>query len=287
MIYIIGPAKINRSWEHPFYMFSRSLSFILKKHNLENKVLSKIQDIITENDIAIIIQPYYREINCKIIFVNSESLTVRKDVREQIQNGKNISMIWNYHQKNLTLLKKWDKKSFLVAPFYHEFYEEHFKKIDCKKDIDFLFYGRINERRKKILDKLNLKYSVHTIETKDYEALYNLINRSKIVLIINYYENSLEIDFYRLTFLLSNKIFVINEEFQKEEKELFDKFEGKLICSKYDEYYENCEKYISLSQQERDKIAEEVYKIFKKKFYLEKYVPIEEIKKLNDSTTNI
>ena len=62
MIYIIGPAQINRSWEHPFYMFSKTISLILTKHNLENKVLSKVQNIIKEDDIAIMIHPYFRDI---------------------------------------------------------------------------------------------------------------------------------------------------------------------------------------------------------------------------------
>jgi hypothetical protein len=75
------------------------------------------------------------------------------------------------------------------------------------KDIDVLFYGIVNERRNKILQKIpNV-----TIIQGVYEDIWKYVRRSKIVLSIHKYDNSNN-DLTRVAPLLCNRAFVIAEK---------------------------------------------------------------------------
>jgi hypothetical protein len=74
--------------------------------------------------------------------------------------------------------------------------------------------------------------------------------------------------------LISNKIFFIHETALTEPNHNFDK----IIFSDYDKLLETCEKYLKISQEERDKIAENQYQWWKTKHSMEKYLPLDKIK---------
>lgn len=290
--YIFGPVNISSYWHHGFYIFANSISNILKENNINNTIIDKIPDNLDKNDVILMFQPYFKffkeEINAKIIFINSEAINIRSRIIDEISKN-NIKMIWEYTLKNIEILKtKTNKEIHFIPPLYNIFAEQHFNKQNCEKDIDFLFYGGMNNRREFIINKLKEKYNVVVHKSTRYQNLYNLLYRTKIVIILFYYPNNSPIDFYRLSFPISNKIFVIHEDIQEEEKENKIKF-NKIIFSKYDEFIDTCEKYINLSQSERDEIANETYKWFKMNHSLEKYIPIQSITNLlnNDESIKI
>lgn len=285
MIYIFGPKTISKTWELPFYLYANCISRVLNNNNIKNRIINKnnLKDV-KEDDLMIVFQPYMRdELLNKIIFINSESLSIRKEILKELKN-QNIKMIWDYQNKNIELL---NGRSLYVPFTYHEFLEEHFIKEKVEKDIDFLFYGKLNKRRSQILDRLKQKYNMVHLETTDYKTLYNHINRSKIVLYICFYENSKEFDFYRLTPLLSNKIFFLTEDIEKEDKEIKEIFENKMMFIKYENFYDECVRNINLKEEDRIKKTDELYKIFKNKLKLDKFIPIEKIKELDNSSTDI
>ena len=285
MIYIFGPKTISKTWELPFYLYANCISRVLNNNNIKNRIINKnnLKDV-KEDDLMIVFQPYMRdELLNKIIFINSESLSIRKEILKELKNP-NIKMIWDYQNKNIELL---NGRSLYVPFTYHEFLEEHFIREKVEKDIDFLFYGKLNKRRSQILDRLKQKYNMVHLETTDYKTLYNHINRSKIVLYICFYENSKEFDFYRLTPLLSNKIFFLTEDIEKEDKEIKEIFENKMMFIKYENFYDECVRNINLKEEDRIKKTDELYKIFKNKLKLDKFIPIEKIKELDNSSTDI
>ena len=285
MIYIFGPKTISKTWELPFYLYANCISRVLNNNNIKNRIINKnnLKDV-KEDDLMIVFQPYMRdELLNKIIFINSESLSIRKEILKELKNP-NIKMIWDYQNKNIELL---NGRSLYVPFTYHEFLEKHFIREKVEKDIDFLFYGKLNKRRSQILDRLKQKYNMVHLETTDYKTLYNHINRSKIVLYICFYENSKEFDFYRLTPLLSNKIFFLTEDIEKEDKEIKEIFENKMMFIKYENFYDECVRNINLKEEDRIKKTDELYKIFKNKLKLDKFIPIEKIKELDNSSTDI
>jgi hypothetical protein len=123
-------------------------------------------------------------------------------------------------------------RTFKRYPEYKQMYDKALKILDfaenfqvgysnsyreyCEnaKDIDVLFYGVLSERRKKLLESLDVDNKVILSKSPPIwgNDLWKYINRSKIVLNISAYENRFEPDWIRLAPLLSNKTFVITEK---------------------------------------------------------------------------
>jgi hypothetical protein len=82
---------------------------------------------------------------------------------------------------------------------YSSFIEDYYssqivKKKYVEKDIDILFFGTLNTRRKYIINTLKKKYNVvriHKLSNDANTELFNLIERSKIVLNVLYYDNNI------------------------------------------------------------------------------------------------
>jgi hypothetical protein len=108
-------------------------------------------------------------------------------------------------------------------------------RIECEesKEIDVLFYGVLSHRRKELLDKIDVpnKVVLHTSPPVAGADLWRLINKSKIVLLINTHDSSQEFDWVRLSPLLSNKVFVIVE---KNDDPKYDYLSNHIAITNYD-----------------------------------------------------
>ena len=90
--------------------------------------------------------------------------------------------LWDYDEENVKYLKliRPDAKLHLLKP-YKEWPKE------AEKDIDILFYGSMNDHRKKILDELSKRHNVKVLTKCWGEELDSWILRSKILLNLHYY----------------------------------------------------------------------------------------------------
>ena len=130
--------------------------------------------------------------------------------------------LWDYSSFNLDFLKQELK---IKGKLFEIGYQHKLQRIKSnnEKEIDVLFYGSINKRRKQIIDKL-LK---NKIKVKCLFGVYGKerdewISRSKIVLNLHMYESKI-FEIIRVFYLLTNGISVISE-FDKNTK-----FNTKLI----------------------------------------------------------
>jgi hypothetical protein len=115
---------------------------------------------------------------------------------------------WDYSEKNLAELKLgyWGKH----VPIG---YVPELTRIRPNvQDIDVLFYGSINERRKKILEdctnaglKVCAAFNCYGPERDD------LIARSKVVLNVHYYESKI-FEIVRCSYLMANRKCIVTEE---------------------------------------------------------------------------
>ena len=282
----------------PFFLYAKGISIFLTQHNLENKMIDcyKFQlEQVKKNDIIMAWLPYLGKIiydkikdkidELKIIVINSEPQCHNHGYYKFIKNVncKNI-LFMDYTQNNISLLSKIDKYRHIVSPFtYHPYLEVHFKENsdDIKiKDIDFLLVGAGNSKRRKYIQtQLGKKYNYVTLPRRGrgskYRKLYNTIKRSRIIVLIRHYEHDDCIDFYRLSYLLSNKAFIIHE---MTTDPLVNDF-NKIIYSSYDNFINTCEEWINKSQDERDAKANEIYDWWKVNHHIDKYIPLSEIKK--------
>ena len=122
---------------------------------------------------------------------------------------KSAYKVWDVFIYNIDFLKKYGIEANYLKIGYSEALEE--LNINTKKTIDVLFYGAVNERRRKILDeietnKIRFKYlfGVYGEERNKY------IEKSRIVLNIHSY-NYNYFESVRVSYLLNNGIPVLSE----------------------------------------------------------------------------
>lgn len=283
----------------PFYIYAKAISIFLTQHNIENKMVDIYKTFqleqVKKNDIIICWLPYFHKrlygiikdrINeFKIIIINSEPLYHTSDYYKCINNINCKKILFlDYTYNNINLISKINKFNHIVSPFtYHPYFEEHFKENsdnNINKDIDFLLVGwNKSNRRKYIQKQLENKYNYVTLCSTPYKNLYNTIKRSKIIVLIRYFEYDDCIDFYRLSYLLSNKAFVIHE---MTTDPLIKDF-NKIIYSSYDNFINTCEEWINKSQDERDAKVNDIYDWWKINHHIDKYIPLSEINKFINS----
>jgi len=178
-------------------------------------------------------------------------------------DNPNIIEVWDYSKKNMNEYKKHIQIPCYYVPItYHPSFENIYNFTpNTPKDIDLAFFGCVRAGRRQIMiDLLKKKFNVWSGSVAGNNRLSKILNRSKIVIIIHFYEDDLCIDYYRLFSLISNKIFTIHEMPSDDQ---MDNSMNKLIFAKYDKFVETCEYYLSMTQEQRDKISEDTYQWWK------------------------
>jgi hypothetical protein len=164
--------------------------------------------------------------------------------------------IWDYSTVNIEFLKEKGLEARHVPMGYHRDLE--IVPRGLSKDIDVLFYGSVNERRKSLLEKLAQRCTVHFAAGAFGQERDQLIARSRIVLNLHYYQTSI-MEAVRISYLLNNGSFVISESSADDAFPPVD-----LVTADYDEIVETCREY--LDRPERiPSIAKENYRQFKQK----------------------
>ena len=187
---------------------------------------------------------------------------------------KNATQIWDYSLQNkLWLQKNMNLNNIIHVPICFSHILE--KKIigTQVKDIDILFFGSLNLKRKKILDKLKEYHSLNIIIKNNdcwEQELDILIGRSKIILNIHYYENAI-LEMHRLSYLLNNQCFIISETVS--DKSLLKTLESGIIFSNYLNLVDTCIDFLyNKEHHHRQQIAKAGYQIIKKFNYID-YLP--------------
>jgi len=145
-----------------------------------------------------------------VVIFNTEQLPensvwVNDAYKKILQNN----FVWDYSSINYSLIAHGNKA---LIGFY---YDKDLRRIHVaqEKKWDLLFYGSINERRKKILDDLVFK----GLKIKVIFGLYGperdlLIGQSRAVLNLHFYDSQI-LEQIRIFYPLINKIPVISENF--------------------------------------------------------------------------
>ncbi len=273
-------------------IFESNLSIFLKEvsiafyYNLSkfyNIKLIKIPEKINDNDVLIClltdVRLFYNHINenTKLLLINTESFYEHKfqlEVIHKLKNFKYISIL-EYKSKNIEFVKSnFPNFNIIYFPFtINEHFYKFYNNISVEKDIDILFYGSLNDRRRKIIDQLSKKYKVYyTQNFGNLNIQSSYIKRSKIVLNLYYYENNKIFDFYRLSFLIQMKSFFITEIPEIDysiQKELID-YENYIFAVEYDKIIELCENMLKNDENYRNEKAEICYNWFNSLYNFDK-----------------
>lgn len=109
----------------------------------------------------------------------------------------------------------------------------------AERDIDVLFYGSINERRKQLLEALSEHAKVKVLLGVFGRERDEWIARSKIVLNMHYYPTRI-LETVRVSYLLNNRAFVICEDSAD------NPFAGvDLVTAPYERLIDTCREYLA------------------------------------------
>jgi hypothetical protein len=230
---------------------------------------------ITNDDILITYTPFIDDIvtkyNYKVLLIQTEPLYIFHklwyNIRRIIRKFNNKIHVIEYQPKNITFFK--NKQVMKDIYTYCPFSFLPIKIFDNnEKTYDILFYGSLTPRRIYILDQLKNKYSIIIKKNfKNLEEQNYYVSRAKIVLSIFFCESNNVFDYFRLSPLISSKIFYIAEK-----SENLNECQHDGVFCKYDEFINTISKYMEFSQKQRNIYVDENYQLYKKKFNYRKSI---------------
>ena len=272
----------------PLYLFITIFENVLIKYNYNVKKIKTFDPNIINPNVNFIafglelddnIINHLVDNKITTIMINTEFYTLW-NVMDKINKlyDKTKLYILDYNPVNIIEITKIHPKiniihlPLLYNQYLIDFYNSNItKKIKLEdKDIDILVFGSVNERRSKVLDELSPKYNVVKLYTiaMEYSELCNYIERSKIILNMYQFDFNKAFDYYRMAFLISNKIFTIYEYPSDAKLDIetnlvdYDKY---LILSTYENFVETTEKYLNnWNPIEINNILNKQYKWFSK-----------------------
>ena len=268
MIYIYFKHIIFQEVAKSLYQSLREFNFNV---NITDKLLNDVEDlhiIFGANDFLEFIPQKY--IIYQLEQTNISENGEKKNLPEKyIHIMRKALAVWDYSQENIKYLEKtYNLKNLFYVPVLYSPTLQTITSFKINKPIDILFLGSLNKRRENIIKKLQMNKN-YIIEVGNYniwnEKRDYLVDRSKIVLNIHYYENSI-LETTRISYLLANKAFVISESGR--DKILNNQMEGLIIFSSYNNLVDTCSNYLK-NPELCLQIAENGYNQFKQKKYLD------------------
>ncbi len=136
------------------------------------------------------------------------------------------------------------------------FHESMRRTQNVEKDIDVLFFGSFNDRRKPLLAQfMNSEMNVRVVCGCYGALLDNLISRSKIHINIHYCDDH-PLEVVRLNYLLANACFVISERgWDDVENEVY---QLGVVFAEYSDIIEQCKHYLVHESERNDAVKKGV-----------------------------
>jgi hypothetical protein len=210
-----------------------------------------------------------------VIFINTEHYTnAYSHINLNIINTPKYH-IWDFSPRNISAFNIYypyiqtHHLPLLYTSFLTNYYNSQItQKINySSKTIDILFFGTINERRQKILNKLQSKYIVKIITIEDRltnKQLFDFIENSKLVMNMFYYEEYV-FDYYRNAILISNKINTLHESPNNIETDIETNllnWETNIQHSNYDNLVSSVDNILKKSEIDIQTISQNTYNWF-------------------------
>jgi hypothetical protein len=203
-----------------FYYISVSIYNIFKTYFSDDKIIlvnCNSNHIISNDNLYLTFIPFNKtNMNIKpskYIVYNFEQFTTDNCwSNAYIDFLKKALFVIDYSIKNVFKLHEKGINAFFL-PFRSD-NSTKFKNLDnTKKDIDILFIGTLNNKRKEWLKKLNYKkYNIKIITNLFFEKSIEYFARSKIILNIHYYGGDSILEVTRIIPALENKCIILSEE---------------------------------------------------------------------------
>lgn len=166
--------------------------------------------------------------------------------------------VWDYSPENAAFLRRRGFNKTMCLPLgYHPRLERIQHRKETDKDIDVLFYGAVNDRRKSVVHELRKRLRTEWLFGIYGEERDAYIARAKIVLNVHFYEAKI-LEQVRLAYLLNNRCFVVSEEVET------NPFGDGLVLGPVGDLPALCEKYAA-RPEERQERAGRSYRAFQQR----------------------
>ena len=272
----------------PFSLYRGCLTKVIKEvYNISIENIYDFQSLQNNTDTIIICNIY--SINDNLLNIlstyDSKKILINTEYYENLNvskyfdfiNNKPNFYVFEYNILNINYLKNTNKNiDYQFIPLcYSSFLEDYYnsrivKKTFIEKDIDILFLGKLNRRRKNIINPLTQKYKIVTkynFDDKGNTELCNLIERSKIVLNVLFYKSNIIFDYYRNSFILSTRTLLITEKSTSKDYNVEDgllELENNIINVEYDKIIETVNNYMNnMTEEKYNKLVDTQHNAFK------------------------
>jgi hypothetical protein len=272
----------------PFLLYRGCLTKVIEEvYNITIEYIYDLQLLQNNTDTIIICNIYsindhllniLQAYDSKKILINTEyyqNFNISKYF--DIINNKTNFYLFDYNILNINYIKNTNKNiDYQFIPLcYSSFLEDYYnskivKKTFIEKDIDILFLGKLNRRRKNIINCLQKRYNIfikYDFSDNANIELCNLIERSKIVLNVLYYDNNIIFDYYRNSFILSTRTLLITEKSINKDYIIEDgllELENNIINIEYNKIVKTVDKIMNnLSEDKYNKLVDTQYNAFK------------------------
>ena len=272
----------------PFSLYRGCLTKVIKEvYNISIEYIYDFQSLQNNTDTIIICNIY--SINDNLLNIlstyDSKKILINTEYYENLNvskyfdfiNNKPNFYVFEYNILNINYLKNTNKNiDYQFIPLcYSSFLEDYYnsrivKKTFIEKDIDILFLGKLNRRRKNIINPLTQKYKIVTkynFDDKGNTELCNLIERSKIVLNVLFYKSNIIFDYYRNSFILSTRTLLITEKSTSKDYNVEDgllELENNIINVEYDKIIETVNNYMNnMTEEKYNKLVDTQHNAFK------------------------
>ena len=129
-----------------------------------------------------------------IAFQMEQTVNPRWLTNEYLEILYNAAAVFDYSKVNIEYFSRDEKLKNKLFYIPIDILKERLNKVNISqnKPYDVLFYGDpYIDRRKEFLDKIGEKFNLKILSNTFGEALYNEINKAKIIVNIHYYQNAL------------------------------------------------------------------------------------------------
>lgn len=286
-------------YSHPFYFQkSEALAEILRRHGFPTEVCSGMSFLTrallkSSPDLWIgfwfgvpleFLPTNYILWNPEPLDRQRERTGVNADWFAAMRNAREV---WDYKRSNADSVKNLGVPFHFVpfgyAPYYESIFRMHVQGKNLQQDIDVLFFGRMCERRQRILDELQQRgANVHVLSERNAvygEKLDELLARAKIVLGIHYFEEPVAqiADLARVDYVLSNRLFVVHEKPSPFASE--PAFEQNVTTCEYRDIPDTCAHFLARPEERASKAAT-TYEWFKSEYALDAFIPYDNVQDL-------
>ena len=250
--------------------FSLAIKEILERHGFLVIISNKVG---TANcDIEVVLSPLLhgpireKKKNVRYIMLRGEKFPTiygnsdweRKKWERTKSLLKDYDYILEAHNMHKSLYNEVGRKFSIFKLGYHKYFDKYKEEV---QDIDVSFCGSINERRKKILDKLSgYKHKFIDPPVRIHGATRDkLINSSKVNINIHFSDSKILETGRVIMLLMCSKAFVITEDFLCND----DIIDGKhLVVSNKNDIIDKIDYYLNNPNEAKD-IAENGYEYLK------------------------